>query len=398
MTMQIIKFEEIIQRELDKFNPMDLAIAKISESYLALSISDFEDKDGHKTVRDARLYVKSLRVNLDKRRKESTSDALKFKQAIDKEASRLKSLIEPIEYYLICLEDGYNLELERIKKEKEDELQRIYLARVSALQDFDFLFNGINYSCEYDERKFTIDDLKNADTEVFLNFIMEIDLKYADFKVKRELQKLIEQRTKQKEDEERKEAERIAREQQEIAQAENERLQKLILEEQRAINEKLALEEKCHQDASELLRIEREKFEADKLAFEQTVKLNSEKFTSIEAIKNQEINDIKDHFQLSVLTGIKDQLIKKSKVDIFGSNCQDDISEIIKNYQHQDEISHAISTVAQEYFVHFTFSQCEIETLKMCLRETKYDLQENPYDLSVLLIEEIDELLEKLES
>ncbi len=237
-----------------EFSVTDSAINILAEKYLPLKINGITDIEGYKNVRAARLVVKSHRVDIDKRRKELTADALEYQRRINAEAKRVTSLLEPIEQHLSKQENDYEAEKERIKREKYEAEQLRIKTRTNALLKMDFVFDGINYGADYTSSKFQIEQLKSLDDAVFDELINKVEGQYIDYK-----DALAEIARKEQEEKEaeaakvRAENERIAKEKAaieeekkklaEIAQAQAEKeaeLKKLQEEHEQSIAAKLA--------------------------------------------------------------------------------------------------------------------------------------------------------------
>src|SRR3990167_3384021 len=130
-----------IEQELKKFDIAEAVISQWSKDYMMLTVAGLDDKDGYKAVKEAKLTVKGKRVEVEKKRKELKEDSLRFGRAIDTEAKRITSLLEPIETYLQSQEDVIGKEAERIKLEAEriakEKLQGRINTLISYRQGFD---------------------------------------------------------------------------------------------------------------------------------------------------------------------------------------------------------------------------------------------------------------------
>lgn len=104
-----------VESQLSEFRISDAAIAAMAEDYLPLVIAGIDDADGFRKVHEARMVVKSKRVEVEKVRKALKEDALKYGRMVDAEAKRIAALIAPIETHLKEQEDAYNAEKERIR-------------------------------------------------------------------------------------------------------------------------------------------------------------------------------------------------------------------------------------------------------------------------------------------
>ena len=90
-----------------KYSVSDAAIAKMDQEYMSLVVKDLEDQAGLVLVHQARMTVKNHRIDVEKKRKELKAGALEFGRAVDSEAKRLFSLLEPIETHLQAEEDKH---------------------------------------------------------------------------------------------------------------------------------------------------------------------------------------------------------------------------------------------------------------------------------------------------
>lgn len=85
---------------LASFRPIAPVIATMLEKYTGLKIDGLKDRSGLKAVHEARIEVKSVRVGIEKTRKEVKSAVLAYGKKIDSEAERLTGLILPLETLL----------------------------------------------------------------------------------------------------------------------------------------------------------------------------------------------------------------------------------------------------------------------------------------------------------
>lgn len=166
-----------IENELKKFNVTDSAISELTEKYMHLKINNFDDKEGYKIVKNARIVMKNYRVDIDKKRKELTSDALEYQRRINSEAKRIIALLEPIENHLFLMEEAYEKEQEKQKLIKEQAEEAKIQIRIQQMIELDFKFNGVLYVTEYmdtfnDEKiQLTPKFIKIMDDETFDAFI-----------------------------------------------------------------------------------------------------------------------------------------------------------------------------------------------------------------------------------
>src|SRR5580692_6463405 len=106
-------------KELAKYSVTDEALAQYRKEFLPLTIKGLDDVEGYEKVRDARLFIKAERVNVEKKRVELKASALEYGRAVDAEAKRITVAIEEVENHLMAEQKKIDDEKERIKFEKE---------------------------------------------------------------------------------------------------------------------------------------------------------------------------------------------------------------------------------------------------------------------------------------
>lgn len=129
---------DFITTELQKFNITDSAISELKEKYLPLGINGLEDKGGYALVRNARLHVKGLRVEVEKTRRLLKEDAIKYGRIVDAEAKRITSLLSPIESHLEAQETAIDNERENIRRQEEEARAAKIRSRLLSLQAVKF--------------------------------------------------------------------------------------------------------------------------------------------------------------------------------------------------------------------------------------------------------------------
>lgn len=167
--------DKYIATQLQKFNVSDSAIEELRNNFFALKIAGVEDKEGYQSVRVARLTMRNYRIDVEKRRKELTEDALKYQRAVNNEAKRITTMLEPIEQYLIEKEQHYNEENERIKREKEEAEARVLQLKVDELTKLGFclvyMIPGVCYQCDYMSETISLVELKTMPDSIFKMFV-----------------------------------------------------------------------------------------------------------------------------------------------------------------------------------------------------------------------------------
>lgn len=260
-------------QEVELFKVTDAVISDLKEKYMVLKINGIDDKAGYKTVKAARLDIKSYRVEVDKKRKELTADALKHQRRINSEAARVTNLLESIEDHLSSQEKAIDDEIAEIKKEKEvQEALRIH-KRIEKLLNAGFVFNGIDYKAHYNEetRIIAASDIKSRTDKEFDSFIEDAMFFHEAHLLN--LKQLEEERIEQL----RIRDEEISR-QQEALRIEREAIKKLKADQELAekqVREQLEIEQKAFNKLKEEQEIS-EKIARKKLELEQEA-LNEEK-------------------------------------------------------------------------------------------------------------------------
>lgn len=108
----------------------DKKIAELQKAYGGLVVSDVDDPEQVKAVREARLIVRQPRIAVDKLRKDLKADSLAYGRAVEAEAKRLMTPLQELEARLQAEEDKVKEHKERIRRERID-------ARMSKLRAVD---------------------------------------------------------------------------------------------------------------------------------------------------------------------------------------------------------------------------------------------------------------------
>ena len=138
----VANLEVVSGKVFDVIGVADAVIAKMAEDYLPLKINGIDDKEGFKAVHAARMIVKDSRIKVEKKRKELKEDALRYGQAIDKEANRIKALIAPVEEHLDAEENAVEEAKKAIEAEKARQEELRIQARRDRLVALGVQFNG----------------------------------------------------------------------------------------------------------------------------------------------------------------------------------------------------------------------------------------------------------------
>jgi len=125
--------DNYISTELQKFSITDSAIAELKDSYIHLLINGVGDKNGYANVKNARAHMKSVRLDVEKKRKDLKEDSLKFGRAVDKEAKRITTLLMEVESHLEAQMTTIDKEIARLEREEHEAKMKKVQDRVSSL-------------------------------------------------------------------------------------------------------------------------------------------------------------------------------------------------------------------------------------------------------------------------
>ncbi len=121
---------------LASFPVADAAIAELAAKFAPLVITNLEDKAALAAVHSARMVVKNLRVEVEKKRVALKADALAWGRNVDAEAKRLTVLLSPIEERLEAEEWKVAAEKQRLANIAAEEAAARLKVRMDALAAF----------------------------------------------------------------------------------------------------------------------------------------------------------------------------------------------------------------------------------------------------------------------
>jgi hypothetical protein len=113
-------FDQLIKRELTKFDVVVPAVAELSKEFLPLKIISIDDTEGYTEVSKALRFVVSRRTAVEDKRKELKADSLAYGRAVDARAKEITEMLSPIELHLKAEKDRIDEEKEQIKKREEE--------------------------------------------------------------------------------------------------------------------------------------------------------------------------------------------------------------------------------------------------------------------------------------
>lgn len=124
------------------FDVTEAWVNTFQQNALSLIINDPNDKDVYEKVKELLKTAVSKRQEVEAKRKELNEDALKWQRAVNSEAKRITALLEPSETHLRTQKEFYDLEKEKIKRQKEIEAEQLFQFRVSKLSECGFTLVG----------------------------------------------------------------------------------------------------------------------------------------------------------------------------------------------------------------------------------------------------------------
>lgn len=109
----------VIESGVSEMALIESQVERLRAECEGLSIKGVDDRTGFKAVREARITVKNLRCDVERRRKELKAEPLRLCRVIDETAKKITEMISPIECRLALEETRITEEKARIKAEKE---------------------------------------------------------------------------------------------------------------------------------------------------------------------------------------------------------------------------------------------------------------------------------------
>ncbi|MBD2753722.1 hypothetical protein [Spirosoma validum] len=210
------------------------AIAQMHNHALDLTIAGPDDKEGYKQVYDYRQVVKRQRVAVEKRQKELKATHIQYNREVDAAAKQLTEPMDQIEDGLAKKEKAYTDERDRIAHERAMAERQRLEGRVNQLRAFGFEWNAGAETYDFIRDEYALnlrinfEDVKALSDEEFAPSLLLAETTY----------QAVEKILADKRESDRKEAERLADEQ------ETER-KRLAAENQRLAEEKAELQRKA---------------------------------------------------------------------------------------------------------------------------------------------------------
>jgi len=126
--------------DLVTYSVTDAYLEQIKKDYLALKVSDVDDKEGYELCNNARKEVKDRRILVEVRRKELKKDSLAFGARVDAEARRIREQLEAVEKHLKAQQDVVDSEKKRLKEEAEQKVRDELNRRIQVMQGYKATF------------------------------------------------------------------------------------------------------------------------------------------------------------------------------------------------------------------------------------------------------------------
>jgi len=226
----------------------------------AIQVASADDKEGMKNAREARLALKNIRVDVEKKRKDLKEESLRKGKAIDGMANVIKYLVVPIEEHLQQQEDFVRIQEEKQKQELKETRERELMEL-----EVDISFYNLAEMPEEQYGKL-------------------LETSKATHQEKKEAAEKAERERIEREKAEAEERERI-RQENERLKAEAEAREKALAKERAKAEEERKRIEAEHQAKLEAERKERERIEADHLAKMESERKERERIEAKERAK-----------------------------------------------------------------------------------------------------------------
>lgn len=133
------------ENQVIEYSVTDAAIAEMSKKYMVLKLTGPDDKEGLAKIVEYRKEVKSKRIEVETTRKKLKADSLEYGKKVDAEAKRITEKLSPIENHLIGQENIAKKEQERIKAEKQKQIEEAHKNRLKSIIEAGAVYNGYEY-------------------------------------------------------------------------------------------------------------------------------------------------------------------------------------------------------------------------------------------------------------
>ncbi len=117
---QLPTWDELVKRELQKFDEVVPKIDEISKELMALTINGIDDKEGYKKVSEGLRFLVGKRTAVEAKRKQIKAPSNAFGISCDDRAKEITAMLAPIEENLRTKKEKIDAELEIIEQKKEE--------------------------------------------------------------------------------------------------------------------------------------------------------------------------------------------------------------------------------------------------------------------------------------
>lgn len=153
--------EQVTSLAIQSYGVTDATIAELKNDYGKLTIAGVEDKETYNTANAAIGRIRSMRTNVEAKRKEIKEPFLRAGQAIDAEAKRLTAELLPIEEHLKGQVKAIDEEAER--RRKAEEIRRVNLLTSSGFTLLGQTYVAVNVVVHWDDvTRLTEDQLQQT--------------------------------------------------------------------------------------------------------------------------------------------------------------------------------------------------------------------------------------------
>ena len=195
-------FNDLISRELIKFDEVVPKVDELAKEFLPLKIKDVNDIAGYDEVSKSLRFMVGKRTAVEAKRKELKRNSIDYGNAVDARASEIVAMLAPIEKHLRTQKEEIDRQKQEIELQKEIEKQEKIRARHDRLIAAGMGLVGSEYVYESESYPaINLETLSDEDFEIY--FTQVSDFINAEKKKK---QDELDRQKKEKEDFEKQQA------------------------------------------------------------------------------------------------------------------------------------------------------------------------------------------------
>jgi hypothetical protein len=238
-----IPLEEKIENSLIKANVTDAVIKKLEEQYSGMKLKSVDDKENYLQIKEAKKNVRAIGIIIEKTCKAGREDAIKTQKLWLAKEKELLSKIDKVQLPLESEIKKFDDEVLRKENEEKERREKAFQERQATLIKYGAQYN--NGSFELNHISYEIENIKDADEEIWQSIILTKF--YSEFE-KNEAEKV-------RMENERAEAARLLKEQQDKLKAEQEEFER----QKKELADQQAAMQKIKDDAEREKRLEEQK-------------------------------------------------------------------------------------------------------------------------------------------